>query len=630
MRIQSYILSFCVAVVLLACGGGNNAVSPTAPPVKLLSLVNFNGKVDIFPGEFANYQIFPIAGGYKVYDIRGLATPVVVANTARLRFANVTLALDTWGAAGQTYRLYRAAFSRNPDDDGLGFWIARADQGFSAEAIAASFINSAEFKELYGANASNTEIVKKLYQNVLRREGDAEGMAYWLSLLDSKKLTVAQVLVAFSESPENRAAVAADLYYGLPIYEAGVKYPTHARAGSNQDVKIGQFVPLDGSYSTAANDGALNYSWTIVSKPLNSKAALTSTTTIRPAFIPDLAGKYEINLVVSDGVAVSYPAKVVVTATSGPNPLDTGNINFVYLESGTGDFIGQGKNYLYTQGNAALNLTVNGAAIALSINGKETWQANFAPSNSFSKVLVGTYNKLTDYQTRDLTVGGLSWSGEGRVCSSLNGKYTVDKAVYDADGKLTDLDMTFEQTCVGNAQGTLRGKIHWTNKDTSAGDGPINPIPVDLWRPAADAVPSSGNYIYLESDAGDYIGLGSKYTYTDTNNFSISSTVGKLNIVVPNLSGALGWTGDFRPMVSVTSVVKGYYPNAQRAAFKSPVYPGIDWNGLGRGCNTISGWYVIDKVTYTAEVLTALDLRFTQYCEGGTAALRGVVHWVKP
>jgi hypothetical protein len=42
---------------------------------------------------------------------------------------------------------------------------------------------------------------------VLHRPGEKAGIDFWAAALDSKAATVAEVLVGFSESPENQAAL---------------------------------------------------------------------------------------------------------------------------------------------------------------------------------------------------------------------------------------------------------------------------------------------------------------------------------------------------------------------------------------------------------------------------------------
>jgi hypothetical protein len=136
-----------------------------------------------------------------------------LANVERLQFSDQTVALDIKGNAGESYRLYQAAFNRTPDKVGLGYWINSMDQGHSLMQVAASFIDSAEFAEKYGANPSDAQYVQALYQNVLHRAPDATGYDFWLHALQIAPR--AEVLVNFSESPENQAQVIGAIANGI-------------------------------------------------------------------------------------------------------------------------------------------------------------------------------------------------------------------------------------------------------------------------------------------------------------------------------------------------------------------------------------------------------------------------------
>lgn len=141
----------------------------------------------------------------------------------RLQFADGAIAFDTGasGDAGQAYRIYRAAFDREPDQVGLGFWIEMLDRGVTLQAVAAGFTKGEEFSNLFGADPSNADIVTRLYRNILDREPEQGGYEFWLSVLDNKLADQGTVLAAFSESPENRAAVA-------ELIANGVNYQPYA------------------------------------------------------------------------------------------------------------------------------------------------------------------------------------------------------------------------------------------------------------------------------------------------------------------------------------------------------------------------------------------------------------------
>lgn len=125
----------------------------------------------------------------------------------RVAFTDLAVALDVDQGAGEAYRIYKAAFDREPDQSGLGYWIHEMDQGASLIEVAASFIGSDEFTERYGADVADTAFIDALYTNVLARQPDSEGYTYWLNELN-KGLSREKLLANFSESPENQANVA--------------------------------------------------------------------------------------------------------------------------------------------------------------------------------------------------------------------------------------------------------------------------------------------------------------------------------------------------------------------------------------------------------------------------------------
>ena len=132
----------------------------------------------------------------------------------RIAFKDLVIAHDIEGNAGQAYRLYKAAFDRIADPQGLGFWIDVLDRGVGLAQVARGFVESDEFGSLYGTSVSNDLFVELLYQNVLGREPDASGYQYWLDQI-ATGLSREQVLVQFSESTENKNQVAGLIATGI-------------------------------------------------------------------------------------------------------------------------------------------------------------------------------------------------------------------------------------------------------------------------------------------------------------------------------------------------------------------------------------------------------------------------------
>lgn len=134
-------------------------------------------------------------------------------NIERLVFNDKALGFDGNLATG--YRLYQAAFNRVPDQSGLGYWIGMIDKGMTLQDVAWNFINSNEFKTLYGANVSDSAFINALYNNVLHRPSDQGGFDYWSNMLASHQISRHAMLAEFSESAENVAQVVGSIQNGV-------------------------------------------------------------------------------------------------------------------------------------------------------------------------------------------------------------------------------------------------------------------------------------------------------------------------------------------------------------------------------------------------------------------------------
>jgi serralysin len=200
-------------------GGANNSGPTNGNDIFVLTSGNDNidGLLGLDSAVFgvARSQLNVSKNG-NIITATGQGTDTLV-NIERLVFTDGTLAFDIDGIAGQAYRIYKAAFNRTPDNDGLKFWIGELDKGMSLVQAASGFVGSAEFNSVYGGATNNLGIVQKFYQNVLGREGEAGGVSYWTGELDSGSKSTAQVLADFSASPENVAGVAPLISDGIFI-----------------------------------------------------------------------------------------------------------------------------------------------------------------------------------------------------------------------------------------------------------------------------------------------------------------------------------------------------------------------------------------------------------------------------
>lgn len=115
---------------------------------------------------------------------------------------------STW--ADDVFRLYQATLDRAPDWTGLQNWAGRLAEGRAFLSVVNGFVDSAEFKATYGTSLSTEAFVSLLYNNVLGRDPDAQGLQNWSNRLDAG-MSRAEVVQGFSQSAEFRNRTAPEL-----------------------------------------------------------------------------------------------------------------------------------------------------------------------------------------------------------------------------------------------------------------------------------------------------------------------------------------------------------------------------------------------------------------------------------
>src|SRR5215831_5127015 len=134
--------------------------------------------------------------------------------------------------------------------------------------------------------------------------------------------------------------------------------------------------------------------------------------------------------------------------------------------------------------------------------------------------------------------------------------------------------------------------------------------------------------ISLVSDPGDYIG-GGQTTFLTPADGSFNASKNFDNGVTIDFFGQPGvfWLIDFAAPNSQPLTV-GSYTGATRFPFQAPSQPGLDVAGDGRGCNMLTGSFVVLEVSYGAgSTINSFDATFEQHCEGATPALRGEIRF---
>jgi hypothetical protein len=230
--------SYTVSVTSTDISGNNATTAKTSPTWTVNSTPNITGTagadvlkpgadnnaVDggagidtaVYTGSHNDFIVTKADWGFDVVDKTGSNGHDSLINVERIQFDDGYLAVDVGinGSAGQLYRLYSAAFGREPDAVGMGYWLSRMEHGATLPQVSKEFMvggdgtGQAEFVKMYGSNSSNATFLTTMYHNILGREPDADGYKFWLDALNGnlnpdKTAFRAQLMIDFSQSPEN-------------------------------------------------------------------------------------------------------------------------------------------------------------------------------------------------------------------------------------------------------------------------------------------------------------------------------------------------------------------------------------------------------------------------------------------
>jgi hypothetical protein len=322
----------------------------------------------------------------------------------------------------------------------------------------------------------------------------------------------------------------------------------------------------------------------------------------------DQGDRIVVRVTASDGQgAVKIVAKTALILPS------TGS--FLYLNSQPGDWVGSGLQQLFIEPDPTFQawLARGGDTFRADIGGARWGVVMSAPIGV--PLAVGTYTGVARSPFRPAGVPGLDVSGDNRGCNTLTGQFTVHELAFSQYDELMFFDATFEQHCEG-AVPALFGRIHME----------IPPPTPGVTLPAGSiAVPTSGSFLYMNSQGGDYIGQGREHLYT----WADSGVYGALALGGSNFGGSIvqgdahWWSVDLRAPQG-QPLALGSYIRAVRAPFQPAGSPGLSVTGDGRGCNTLTGKFDIDALSYsTRGDLLVFQATFEQHCEGGPAALFG-------
>lgn len=128
----------------------------------------------------------------------------------------------------------------------------------------------------------------------------------------------------------------------------------------------------------------------------------------------------------------------------------------------------------------------------------------------------------------------------------------------------------------------------------------------------------------LNSEPGDYIGGGQQLLFTPADgDFIVSGDLERISVLL--FSPTSFWFVDMTAPAT-RSLLPGMYEGALRGS--RGVAPGLDVGGDGRGCNTLTGRFLVLEIAFDGGgnvIRFAAD--FEQHCEGDAPALYGSVRY---
>jgi hypothetical protein len=292
---------------------------------------------------------------------------------------------------------------------------------------------------------------------------------------------------------------------------------------------------------------------------------------------------------------------------------------FLSFTSELGDYIGGGASTTFTHNDGYFRVSNNfdnGVSIGFSdfaFGGNNFWSLNLAAPGQ-TALVPGAYEGATRFPFQSSAEPGLDFSGNGRGCNTLTGRFNVQNIVYDSYGEPASFQADFEQHCEG-AEPALFGQVGFDRKEFDADN-------LTRLLGLTNKIQEYKTALYYFSQPGDYIGGALEETLTlEDVNFGISSSFnGNVNVSLNNFDHSepenfIWWNLDFAAPDN-TALKPGLYDRAIRYPFQPSNRPGLSFYGNGRGCNQLGGRFQVIEASYGSQgVIEGFDALFEQHCE---------------
>lgn len=134
----------------------------------------------------------------------------------------------------EVQKLYVAYFSRPADAGGLAYWsnlLATNPSGY--QVISASFASSQEYHDAY-AGMDNSATVNAVYEHLFNRPAEAQGLSYWVDLLNQHKITIDNVVTQIAAGAQGSDKFS----YDAKVAVAGA-FTSHMDLPAEQSAYVG-------------------------------------------------------------------------------------------------------------------------------------------------------------------------------------------------------------------------------------------------------------------------------------------------------------------------------------------------------------------------------------------------------
>jgi len=406
--------------------------------------------------------------------------------------------MATQASIDAVQKAYIAFYGRPADPTGLTYWADKLDQdGGSFDSLIDAFGNSAEATSLYGSLDSVAK-VNALYNQILGRDADVDGLTYYANKLTSGEFSAASIAQRIFDGATgddatvlvNKLAVAKAFTAALDTAAEIINYAGDASAASARTM-------------------------------LDTVTATTDTAT------------FDVDTTISGLEGVANPGSTFTLTTSIDAVSGAAGDDVISGYVGASGTYTVGDNIMGNSGSDTLNLIDAGSATSVglvSMDGVET--VNVRMISAGTTVLnandwsgVATLSNVSSVAESTLTVSGVEVSTD--ITASMNGDINIqyrDVATgHAATMSLVNAGSDSTATSLGSASGNALATVDLDKENA----GLLGSVSVDL---------SGTNFAALEFGAGataaTLTGNGTSYLQTDDTltSFDASAVTGNTDV----------------------------------------------------------------------------------------------------